>query len=735
MPSPRHSPPQALTPDDSFIPRREFHTTPEHIRSSFSLLCFAGSNLLRLYAFPSSVVSVFRRFFDRRIHFYLLLAEKTDHDNNYTQFELEGKLWTNKSLATERLLVEMLNIIYRSGFTYLSTIDYGRESDDRLAIAFSRPDPHLGQSAPHGSSLKVSSPTPIPDQFKPRVPFALSFPSAIVLRVVCPPLHSTPAILQAVRGAWPRGVQTEKKVGENSFEFKLKGYRWFQEDTFATDSLRYILALLSSLDAHSFTLQASISLTNRSRNKDLWIFTGPPAPDGFDSPAPSILNASPNLQGQKALGFHTRLATDPIPTSSSPIPPSYHARAATDNLGRKSPQYLQHSPTGSSGSLPSPGLRKAAPRAQVPVSVHDTDGEIPEFTGYRADLPSVIPDGVENMTGVGAAQATPDVFYSTSPFGAPINASSPPGTPRETPPLQPPPLQQSRTSSAESTHVDAPSPRSAEMGREDELLPPGVFKDSGLYRDSTFSTNSDMSAEIPIKWTGANPESPVEQRRVSEGPKFPGGWEATPIEEKEEPDVARRASFDFRLDQNREPERPVHDVRVASPEITRPENDTRKSEAGLIELNATAASSTPPPPLPTEPSNKDAPSSANGKQREAGSGVGWVLVNIEGRNEDGTVTSPVSPGVDDSAAPSSAAAQTHHEDNKAASENPPSTKSADAPSDAPSTPKTKAVVIVENSDAKKGKHKKDSSGSRIKRLLSLTRRDSVSRTEAPTHGQ
>ncbi|KAJ3883055.1 hypothetical protein F5051DRAFT_487407 [Lentinula edodes] len=729
MTSPLHSQPYALKLDNSsFVPRKEFQIAPRRNPSSFSLLCFAGSNMLRLYAFPSSVVSAFRRFFDKRIHFYLLLAEKTDHHNNFTQFELEGKLWTTKSLATERLLVEMLNIVYQSRFTYLSTIDYGRESDDRLAIAFSRPSPPVEYPASSSSSSpKVPSLAPIPDQPRPRVPFALSFPSATVLRVICPPLHSTPAILQAVRGAWPRGVQSEKKVGENSFEFKLKGYRWFQEDTFATDSLQYILTLLSSLDAHSFTLQASISLTNRSRNKDFWIFTGPPPPDELNSQAPSIHDTShTDLHGQQhALGVHTRTATEPI-LSSSPLPPSYHARIATDNVGR-------NSPSGSSGSLPSPGLRKAAPRAQVPVSVHDTDIDIPETLGYRVDLPSVVPDGVENMTGVGAASQTPDVFYSTSPFGdlsaAPIPlsssphagvAASPPASPRKTQPLQ-----HSHTSS-ESTPID-PSIKSLEM--EGDLLSPGVFKNSGIYRDSAFSSNSDVSAEIPIKWTGAHRESQQirEERRISEGPKFPGGWEASPIEEKEEIDATGRVSLNFDLDQNKHPEMPVYDVRVASPEITTAVSGTRKSEAGLIELNN--ATFSPPPPLPTQSSSDDAPSSPKGKPREVGSGAGWVLVNIEGKNDNGTVAPPVS---EVGPASSSAGREISSSDNHPSSAE-SSSKSVVKPVDDPSTPKAKAIVIVHNPEGKKGKTKKDSS--RIKRLLSITRRDSVSRTEALTRGQ
>lgn len=45
------------------------------------------------------------------------------------------------------------------------------------------------------------------------------------MRVISPPRDYTPAILQAVRGSWPRGVVSEKKVGDSAYEFKLRGYR------------------------------------------------------------------------------------------------------------------------------------------------------------------------------------------------------------------------------------------------------------------------------------------------------------------------------------------------------------------------------------------------------------------------------------------------------------------------------------------------------------------------------
>ncbi|KAF5382962.1 hypothetical protein D9757_006382 [Collybiopsis confluens] len=689
--------------DTSFIPRKEFQSVSTREPSAFALLCLASSNLLRLYEFPSTVIATLRHFLDQRnaIH-----SEKTDLNNNFTQFELEGKIWTTKSLPTERLLVEILAIIYQSGFSFLSTIDYGRENDDRLAITFSRPSLSSELSVlSSSSSPRIPIVTPIPDQPKPRVPFALSFISGTVLRVVCPPLHSTPAILQAVRSAWPRGVHSEKKVGENSFEFKMKGYRFFQEDTFATDSLRYILSLLSSLDAQSFTLQASISLTGRSRNKDLWLFTGPPPPDTLDSPPPSIVNASNSDIHGHALAFHRRIATEPIGT---PLPTMYHGRAATDNVGVGSPQYLLASPDEfGSGTLPSPGLRKAAPRAQVPVSVHDTD-DIPDHEAYRANLPSKIPSGVEDMTGVGAGVPTPDVFYSTSPLGDPNSVPLPLSPPAHSSsvqtatilpqpsPRRTPPLQQSHSSSESNPEdvSDIPSPVPQDIG--DELLSPDVFKDSDIYRDSQLSSNTDFSQEISIKWTGTQGESHQVQeqdRPLSEmAPKFPGGWEATPVEEKEEPTATVRSPAEVHLEQNREP---LHDVCVASPEITSPA--IRKSEVGLIEVVSTS----PPPPLP---------SSANAvpqeKEREVDSGVGWVMVNIEGQGDNTLVPSFIPNSVDGGSA---------HTDPALASEEKQSFQScADVPT-------AKAITIIENPDSKKGKSKKEPS--RIKRLLSISRRD------------
>jgi hypothetical protein len=133
--------------------------------------------------------------------------------------------------------VNVLAVVLQHGYTLISPLDYGRETDDRLSLAFSKPlaempcssgslSNHTPSASPfHRSSAQ--SPGPISPSHASLyvVPFAVSFASSTTMRVISPPRDSTPAILQAVRGSWPRGVVSEKKVGDTAYEFKLRGYR------------------------------------------------------------------------------------------------------------------------------------------------------------------------------------------------------------------------------------------------------------------------------------------------------------------------------------------------------------------------------------------------------------------------------------------------------------------------------------------------------------------------------
>jgi hypothetical protein len=215
------SPPTIPPP---FIPRKEFLQGPKHIKNSFSLLAISGPNCVRLYSFATDAVQTLRRVLEQ---YAPILTAREDLPNSLFEFSLDKKPWANpKSVPSEKLLVDILVAVYQCGYTYLSTIDYGREADDRLVMAFSKPEPIAPPfpSNATGARNESSSSTSSEKPLERLVPFAISFSSMTVMRVISPPLHLTPAILQACRGAWPRGVVSEKRVSQNSYEFKLKGY-------------------------------------------------------------------------------------------------------------------------------------------------------------------------------------------------------------------------------------------------------------------------------------------------------------------------------------------------------------------------------------------------------------------------------------------------------------------------------------------------------------------------------
>jgi hypothetical protein len=216
--------------DTNLVPRREF-IRDQRPASSFSILALSGAALLRLYSFPTDAVSELRKHLDGA---HLILSSRELIQDNFYELSLDGKPWSNpKSMRSEKLLVEIIDTIHRTGHNFLSTLDYGREQDDRIIMAFSRtppspppqpqppPIPGASPSPSHGMSNDSLSVVSHPVKLL----FAISFLSQNHLRVIAPPLHLTPAILRTVRGSWPRGVVSEKKVAENVYEFKLKGYR------------------------------------------------------------------------------------------------------------------------------------------------------------------------------------------------------------------------------------------------------------------------------------------------------------------------------------------------------------------------------------------------------------------------------------------------------------------------------------------------------------------------------
>ncbi|KAI0053298.1 hypothetical protein FA95DRAFT_1568639 [Auriscalpium vulgare] len=622
----------AISPSEpNLIPRREF-IRDNHVQSSFAILALSATALVRLYSFPPNVVVAVRRLLDET---RMITTCREDVTNNFSEFAIDGKPWnTPKSLHTEKLLIDLFSVLYRNGHEFLSTLDYGREQDDRVIMAFARPGGPTAQS-PAGSSsaLHRTSQASVQALSKVKVPFAISFPNTNILRVISPPLHSTPAILQTVRGSWPRGVVAEKKVGENVYEFKLKGYKWFQEDTFATDSLRHVLALLSALDGFGFTLLTSLSMTGRSRVKDLWIFTGPSQMAMPESPPASPIHAHNDLTRAtpEKPGEHKRNHTAPGKGSPPHVDEhgqvSGHPRAATDGDVHNH----RDDPTARFSSSKPAILRKPAPRAQLPVSVASSTGSnehqheegpaplsSPELV--RVTMASTVGSAV-NMTGVGIRklqqeiarqsldaitppQPSPAVFYATAPptqnnpYFPPTNASAPIDSVSVPEASASSPAPQSSSSEERATHrplspssrtkaspphtnrTNAPPPamgnispsQKSDIPTKPSGTPTPPLLGPSVFRDSAFSS---QTSEIPITWTGPSQEKESGAPPVKT-PVLPGGW-VSPVEERDEPKPTLHLA-----DGRARPYDTPPDLRAPHDQITPERQEIRTAEPELV---------------------------------------------------------------------------------------------------------------------------------------------------------
>ncbi|KLO16988.1 hypothetical protein SCHPADRAFT_926100 [Schizopora paradoxa] len=655
-------------PDSGFAPRREF-VRDNHVPSSFALLSIAGASLVRLSSFPRTLKAELKRALELRAS---IRAVREDTSLNLLEFNLEGKPWASgKSIHSEMLFLNILSIILFYGFRYVSSIDYGREHDDKLCIAFSRPD---------------SSPDTHRSHFP--VVFAISFPSSTILRVINAPLNSTPAILQGVRSAWPRGVVSEKTVSDKCYEFKLKGYKWFQEDTFATDSLQQIMSILQTLDRHAFSLLASLSLSGgRSRMKDLWIFTGTshgsPSDSVFGADLTRLLSDSPSSEQQ-----HHRASSLPNallhPNNNSPS----HARSAsTPEPHNRSPSVLRKKNSRTLGGTPP--LRSTSEDSEQRLSASSAS-EVIDMTGIgtlrqRLIAHQMMSDDVDPMQGssryVDEAYIDPsfentlrrdatsgriktgEIFYMTPPTDR---------MEEDQPALSPDNSDGSNSHSGSSNRL-ALTPRESTEGPQN--MPQDVdnrvsdsIRDStpqilspGTFRDSKFSSTSGYSCEIPIAWTGgpegnwknsvesspfftSPPGSPEPDRgQIAEKPRrapfgrhstplnFPGGWQPTPIEEKPEENLGFNETSSsghgelehqhHDADRNFMPERKEVDAaRVASPILAESPAATRKSEVALYDMAP-----------PKRRASYDSPCArpSTGPASPSPIASGWVLVNVE----------------------------------------------------------------------------------------------------------
>ncbi|KAI9512786.1 hypothetical protein F5148DRAFT_1279309 [Russula earlei] len=761
--------------DTNLVPRREF-IRDQRPSSSFSILALSGTALLRLYNFPADAAFALRKHLDNA---NLILSSRELIQDNFCELTLDGKPWSSpKSTRAEKLLIEIIDVIHRTGHNLLSTLDYGREQDDRIVMAFSRtssPPPLSGAtSSTPFQSISNDSLGTVPNPAV-KIIFAISFISQNHLRVIGPPLHLTPAILRTVRGSWPRGAVSEKKAADNVYEFKLKGYRWFQENTFATDSLRQILSLLSTLDGFGFTLLTSLTLNNRSRSKDLWVFTGVSQTIPPESQSSSPLGSRTDLQAISTSDIareRRRSYLAPANSSTANNRPS-HSRAATESsIGLSS-----HNP---SSVLISSGLvRKPAPRAQLPVSVaHSTasndnahDRALPPVDStsseeLRMELQSSV-GSAEDMTGVGTQkygrpgepdvspyQQTPSKFYNTSPSVAksyyPSMSASmmkasqlsalPRGFKTSGRTEVPSPAQETAASSIplRSRH----SPVKGTSQPVTPLLSPGAFRDSAL------SSNTGQTVDMPSTWPGAGRENGLSGGDVlSREPKesmLPGGWKPPSAETKEtkisagHPEELDTHSHALRSLPNPKPEE--QEVKVSVPELVRPRHRLARSgeatlftEAPRADIHRTkGVDRLAPPPRSTPNKRENDPSKPPPE--------GWVLVSVGQPSKN---SSPPAPKSTSTSQPGLRRKQSFP---PTASQKPPLARSpyttgpqeAPPPSGSPvgsgrhkkapsnpnpssMSPAAKAIVIIDAMQAKRKATSGDTSQSSFRKFFNLSR--------------
>ena len=439
----------------------------------------------------------------------------------------------------------------------------------------------------------------------------------------------------------------------------------FQEDTFATDSLRQVLALLRSLDSYGFTLLCSISIANRSRVKDLWIFTGVsrgPSPDASSSKTDLLKGdvfRATTPEGIVPSSSHGRYNTSPYLGHHAHLEGHAHTRITPENghVHQPSPLSMHHAV-----------LRKGAPRAQVPVSVGvsiDSQENIPAMPGpsfprtendlVRLPLPSTVSSDID-MTGIGAGgfrlsgrrderyplgsgptvlytAAPPNPYFpsitdyaaeSTSPPGASVLAPSSPHVAVEPENLHP---------TAQSTPIPprtlprppilATRPNLSLQSSASTTTPP--LLGPGAFRDSAFSSSTGQTYDIPITWTGGEQEKATVKERVTPELQLPGGW-ASPVEEKQGEQAELKVHPfmgahgrgngnlpELRLGKDKIPFTQV--VKVAEPELVQPEVD-RKSEMALLGE------------LPRPQRRQRSASEQGERLKERPKGDGWVLVNI-----------------------------------------------------------------------------------------------------------
>lgn len=524
--------------------------------------------------------------------------------------------------------------------------------------------------------------------------------------------------------------------------------------------------MLGTLDGFGFTLLTSLSLNNRSRSKDLWLFTGPSQPASLESQSSSPLGSRTELHAASSDKARERRrsyqASAHSPTATN-RPSHTHTRAATEG----SLATLPHNPPPISKS----GIvRKPAPRAQLPVSVTHSngsnynvhDGELPSAPSAPSELGIELQSSVGSavdMTGIGTQkygrepdmslyQQAPSKFYSVSPgythhypsMSASIMKAS---QPSESPPGVQTTGRTERSSTTREPHTSSTSLRSRHPHVKTTPQPVTPLLSPGAFRDSAISSNTGQTVDMPSTW----PSAGKEHTHSGSGPRsrdpkenvLSSTWVSASAETKASTtpgDGSHAHNHALRPPLNLRPEE--QEVKVGVPELVHPRHRLpRSGEATLVaepprvDTHRTKGVSQLPSPTKLTSDKRDNESSKTPAE-------GWVLVSYGQPSATSApqvpkptsrqslrrkqsfpptklqkpplVRSPYTTGA--RGAPGGSPAGNGH--NKTASNPNPSSMSAAA----------KAIVIIDAMQAKRKATSGDAPQSSFRKFFSLNRPDS-----------
>ncbi|KAG9120622.1 hypothetical protein FRC07_003816, partial [Ceratobasidium sp. 392] len=193
-------PPMSDLNEPAFRPRSEF-VRAEANPLSYALVALNGTDTLRCHNLSPATLSALREVFGEEMRLYGENAE-----SQISEFVLRNSPWSNKTIRSETLLTNVFAVLLVHQYTFLTTIDYGRQYVCFSSIPAPSPSSFIAITAKRSYrlaqldklSLTFTRPTSIsnPTQATESI-FALSFTAPSILRVVAAPLHATPAILQS----------------------------------------------------------------------------------------------------------------------------------------------------------------------------------------------------------------------------------------------------------------------------------------------------------------------------------------------------------------------------------------------------------------------------------------------------------------------------------------------------------------------------------------------------------